>query len=248
MCRGRKRSAHRRYYADFHYITPPSKSQCGLAWGAADRRFYTTLPAMLSKVFGRAFFKKLAGRGQSPRRSPQRAKLPQCSGSEEKRGLGEETPKGVASPIHRSFAPLNAKNTNPNPYLKRPVSSTPAAQSRGRNPRHLPDAASYGCRCGGAVNNPCSNGNGRAVNQTSHSPASLSRPDLYRMAQNALNVQDDVPFRISHSKEKSDPFTSMPLFSSPRMITERLRSFLPEAISLVFRNRLNGNSDPHSIR
>ena len=80
------------------------------------------------KVFGQAFFKKLAGRGEfaeqthseageSPRRSPQRAKLPQPSESEEKGGLGEETPKGVSAPIHRSFAPLNTKMQNANPYL-----------------------------------------------------------------------------------------------------------------------------------
>jgi hypothetical protein len=96
----------------------------------ADRGVFITLPAMSSKVFGQAFFKKLAGRGEfaeqthseageSPRRSPQRAKLPQPSKSEEKGGLGEETPKGVASPIHRSFAPLNAK------HKYKPISSTP---------------------------------------------------------------------------------------------------------------------------
>ena len=91
----------------------------GISRGVADRGVFITLPAMSSKVFGQAFFKKLAGRGQSPRRSPQRAKLPQPSKSEEKGGLGEETPKGVASPIHRSFAPLNAK-------LKyKPISLTP---------------------------------------------------------------------------------------------------------------------------
>ena len=62
------------------------------------------------KVLGQAFFKKLAGsRGGAPRRSPQRAKLSQRFQSEENGGLGEETPKGVSSPIHRSFAPLNAK-------------------------------------------------------------------------------------------------------------------------------------------
>ena len=63
--------------------------------GVVDWGVYTTLPAMSSKVFGQAFFKKLAGRGEfakqthseageSPRRSPQRAKLPQRSESEEK--------------------------------------------------------------------------------------------------------------------------------------------------------------------
>ena len=98
--------------------------------GVVIQGFYITLPAMSSKVFGRAFFKKLAGRGEfaqqthseageSPRRSPQRAKLPQPSESEEKGGLGEETPKGVASPIHRSFAPLNAK------HKYKPISLTP---------------------------------------------------------------------------------------------------------------------------
>ena len=67
----------------------------------ADLGVFITLPAMSSKVFGRAFFKKLAGRGEfatqthseagkSPRRSPQRAKLPQPSKSEEKGGVGEQ--------------------------------------------------------------------------------------------------------------------------------------------------------------
>ena len=84
-------------------------SACG--WGVAIQEFYITLPAMSSKVFGQAFFKKLAGRGEfakqthseageSPRRSPQRAKLPKPSKSEEKGGLGEETPKGVSAPIY----------------------------------------------------------------------------------------------------------------------------------------------------
>ena len=88
-------------------------------------------PAMSSKVFGQAFFKKLAGRGEfaeqthseaseSPRRSPQRAKLPQPSKSEEKGGLGEQT-KGVSAPIYWSFVPLNAKSQMQANFYKSPI-------------------------------------------------------------------------------------------------------------------------------
>ena len=97
--------------------------------GVAIQGFNITLPAMSSKVFGQAFFKKLAGRGQSPRRSPQRAKLPQPFKSEEKEGLGEETPKGVASPIHRSFAPLNAKTQIQTHIYNSPIHPLPEKMS-----------------------------------------------------------------------------------------------------------------------
>ena len=44
------------------------------------------------KVFGRAFFKKLAGQGQSPCRSPQRAELPGVSRARQAWGPAIEVP------------------------------------------------------------------------------------------------------------------------------------------------------------
>ena len=38
------------------------------------------------------------------------------------------------------------------------------------------------------VNNYYNNDNSRTVNQTNHSPKSLSRLEIYRMTRNALNV------------------------------------------------------------
>lgn len=41
---------------------------------------------------------------------------------------------------------------------------------------------------GGVVNNYYNNDNSRTVNQTNHSPKSLSRLEIYRQTRNALNV------------------------------------------------------------
>ena len=108
----------------FHYtitIRGCQHSERTGEWPTGDfiRRFRRCYPKFLAELFSK-----------SPRRSPQRAKLPQCSHSEEKRAWGKKPRRGSASHIHRSFAPLNAKSTNPNPYRKRPVSSTPAPRSR----------------------------------------------------------------------------------------------------------------------
>ena len=78
--------------------------------GVADRGLFHTLPAMSTKVFGRAFFKKLAGRGQSPRRSPQRAKLPPAFRKRGKRGLGGRNPEGGVFPHSPIFCTAEYKN------------------------------------------------------------------------------------------------------------------------------------------
>ena len=91
---------HSRGLIEFH-----SGAQSGIIKKTDISRLFVRCPPdcreIHNKVFGQAFFKKLAGaRGRAPCRRPQTPKLSFSFKGEEKGGLWEETPKGVASPIY----------------------------------------------------------------------------------------------------------------------------------------------------
>ena len=72
---------------------------------------------IIIKVLVKLFQKLAESRGSASGRAPQSAKNSYAFKSEEKGGLGEETPKGVASPIHQSFVPLFDKKQNTNKLI-----------------------------------------------------------------------------------------------------------------------------------